>query len=280
MNTIDTTNIVDPNQDQPFFGKSLAFLQTATKQMIQGLVESIVGDSFDGSKAYVISRLNPYGTNQYTDGWVFYNYELYYCPGKSTTTAFSNVPVLTITDLSDSSVDPTQFSNGVNFNVHRLRTMVLSDAISGSGTVDLSACIYVQSKIASLKTPSYGTVLPGHRVQVNYLIDSDLNGWYTPSTGKFLPSPGWYEVSASLELIATAGSPVTFGYLNLEKNGSAYISLNGSSVLDAVNNRLIGVSGSYIFYANGTDYFNLVQGFFDQNVCTISSGLCTFKKVQ
>lgn len=142
MNKIKTSDIVDPTIQQPFTGKSLEFLQNATSAMINGLSQSMVGESYAAATAYVLKGLIAYGTNQYTEGYVLYSGELYYCPGKSTTTAFVNVPVLTITVANDATADPITFTDSVIRNVHNVRTLVLSDAVSGSGTFDLSAAIY------------------------------------------------------------------------------------------------------------------------------------------
>lgn len=145
MNRIITTDILDPTIQQPFTGRSLDFLQDANKSMVAEICKMRIGSGYSASVAYVMRGLVPYGTNQYTAGSVFFNGELYECAGKSTTTAFSNVPVLTITIADDATADPVIFTDSVSRSVHKKRTMVLSDAVSGSGTSDLSACLYINT---------------------------------------------------------------------------------------------------------------------------------------
>lgn len=145
MNRILTTSVIDPSIQQPFTTKSLDFLQDITKQATQGLVQTLVGDTFASGTTYVLSGLNPYGTNQYTSGYIFYNSELYVCAGKSSTTAFTGTPVCNISDTADSIADPLIFSDSIPRNVHRNRLITLSDLTSGSGIFNLSAATYVQN---------------------------------------------------------------------------------------------------------------------------------------
>ena len=146
MNKILTTSISDPSIGQPLTGKSLEFLQNANKESIAGLCEAMIGYNYSTSVYYVISGLYPYGTNQFKEGYVYYNGELFYSAGKVTTTAFSNIPVLTLTITNDATADPLTFTDNVSRNVHNVRRMVLSDAVSGTGTVDLANCVYVYTK--------------------------------------------------------------------------------------------------------------------------------------
>ena len=143
MNKILTTSISDPSIGQPLTGKSLEFLQNANKESIAGLCEAMVGISYSTSTYYIMSGLTAYGTNQYYAGYVYYNGELFYSAGKSSVTAFTNVPVLTLTVTNDATADPLTFTDNVSRNVHNVRRMVLSDAVSGTGTVDLYLCSYV-----------------------------------------------------------------------------------------------------------------------------------------
>lgn len=142
MNRIITTSVADPSIQQPFTARSLDFLQDASKEMIKGFALSLIGKIYDPTKYYVVSGLKAYGTNQISEGCIFFNGELYYSAGKSTTTAFVNVPVLTLT-VSDSPIDPVTFSDGTARKVHNVRHFVLSDAISGTGTVNYTSCIVI-----------------------------------------------------------------------------------------------------------------------------------------
>lgn len=181
MNNIDITQISDPSRQQPFTGKSLEFLQNATKEGLLALVTCMIGSGYDSSKAYVLYGGDAYGTNQYRAGYILWAGELYYTEGKLTTTAFVNVPVMTITVTNDAVADPLTFTDGSLKNVHKIRRLVLSDALAGSGTFNLSAAIYINT--------SWIAVLGG----VGF-----TGGWSNGSTGeppaRFKKQAGYVEL--------------------------------------------------------------------------------------
>lgn len=145
MNRIKTSDVLDPSIQQPFTARSLDFLQDSNKDMVKGIVLSLIGSIYDASKYYIISGLQGYGTNQISEGYVFFNGELYYCAGKTSTTAIANTLVLTIdtTTSINSPYDPVRFTDNIERAVHLLRRFVMTDAVSGTGTVDYSSCINV-----------------------------------------------------------------------------------------------------------------------------------------
>ena len=151
MNKIITTDVVDPLVQQPFTADSLDFLQDGNKEMIKGYALSVIGKIYDPTKYYVISGLDSYGTNQYKEGYIFYDGELYYCPGKSSTTSFSGVPVLNLVE-SNAPFDPVIFSDNTPHSVHKVRRFVMIDASSGSGTVDYLNCIFIDKSITYIPT--------------------------------------------------------------------------------------------------------------------------------
>ena len=176
MNKIITTDVVDPLVQQPFTADSLDFLQDANKEMIKAYALSVIGKIYDPTKYYVISGLDSYGTHQYKEGCIFYDGELYYCPGKSSTTSFSGVLVLNLVE-SNAPFDPVIFSDNTSHSVHKIRRFVMVDASSGSGTVDLSACILIDKSI------SYSTTLkaydgPGNEVVGGFTGSSFGYGQY------------------------------------------------------------------------------------------------------
>lgn len=147
MNKIITTDVVDPLVQQPFTADSLDFLQDGNKEMIKGYALSVIGKIYDPTKYYVISGLDSYGTHQYKEGYVFHDGELYYCPGKSNTTLFVNTPVLNLVE-SNAPFDPVTFSDNTTHSVHKIRRFIMSDAVSGSGTVDYVNCIFIDKSIS------------------------------------------------------------------------------------------------------------------------------------
>ena len=170
MNKIITTDVVDPLVQQPFTADSLDFLQDANKEMIKAYALSVIGKIYDTTKYYVISGLDNYGTHQYTEGYVFHDGELYYCPGKSNTTLFVDTPVLNLVE-SNAPFDPVIFSDNTSHSVHKIRRFVMIDASSGSGTVDLSACILIDKSI------TYNTTLKAYDGPGNEVV-----GGFTGST--------------------------------------------------------------------------------------------------
>ncbi len=169
MNKIITTDILDPNIQQPFTGKSLDFLQNSTKEQSAAFARGMIGDTYDSAVAYILHGVNTYGTNQYKEGYIFWAGEVFYCPGKASITAFVNVPVLTLTVANGATADPVTFSDLVSRNVHNVRTLVMSDAVAASGTFDLSDAVYVNHWTAY--TPTFeaytsGDVLVGGGVAV------------------------------------------------------------------------------------------------------------------
>lgn len=151
MNKIITTDVVDPLVQQPFTADSLDFLQDANKEMIKAYALSVIGKIYDPTKYYVISGLDFYGTNQYKEGYIFYDGELYYCPGKSSTTAFVNTPVLNLVE-TNAPFDPVIFSDNTSHSVHKIRRFAMVDAVSGSGTVDYFSCIFIDKSITYIPT--------------------------------------------------------------------------------------------------------------------------------
>ncbi len=142
-NKILTNSIVDPTIQQPWTGPELAFLQNNISEQISGLGTVLVGSTYALNTPYIMFGLTPTGSNRYSEGWIFYNNELYYSSGKTSTTAFSNVPVFVLTITNDPTVDPLMFSDSIARNVTNIRRMNIVDAVSGSGTFDYSACIFL-----------------------------------------------------------------------------------------------------------------------------------------
>ena len=125
MNKIITTDVVDPLVQQPFTADSLDFLQDGSKEMIKSYALSCIGKIYDPTKYYVISGLDSYGTHQYKEGCIFYDGELYYCPGKSNTTLFVNTPVLNLVE-SNAPFDPVTFSDASTHSVHKIRRFIIT----------------------------------------------------------------------------------------------------------------------------------------------------------
>jgi hypothetical protein len=201
-----TNSISDPLIGQPWTGPSLNFLQNGFNVQTSGLAQSIIGRSYNNANTYVLSGLQPYGTNQYYPGYIFYQGEIFYCAGKSSTTSFTHIPILTLTITNDPIADPLLFTDAISRNVHNIRTMVLSDGISGSGTVDLSTCIYTQQDWVYYQIQSSDLHFNTSVASVNGAAAHDL---------RYLKINNTVTVDFNFSMFANPGPSEVFVYLNL-----------------------------------------------------------------
>lgn len=142
MDKIDTSQVSDPTSEQPFLAPSLAFLQNATKDMLNGLAYGQLGDTLYGSSSSVgvaISgcNYNGFGTSIFF-GYIFYNNELYSFSGATGLNLYSNVPVVVQDFTDDTTIDPIEFTDGALKNVHKKRRLKVVDQASGTGLFDLA----------------------------------------------------------------------------------------------------------------------------------------------
>ncbi len=203
MNRIKTTDVVDPSIQQPLTTKSLDFLQDANKETTLALATAFIGDNYDSTLPYILTGLDIYGTHQYHEGYVLYGGEVYYSAGKSGTTAFSNMPVMTITTTNDSIADPVTFTDGVARNVHNVRRMVLSDAVSGTGTFNLTAATRVQNS-AKTYTPTLTATAIGGAV--------NSTGFTGTATGKYTFKHNTLNIYMNVTNVATFSTSVELGF--------------------------------------------------------------------
>jgi hypothetical protein len=143
MKKINTSFVVDPSIQQPFTVKSLDFLHSGNKQMIEALCIHLIesrGRTYSTSVPYKLVDNAP------TYSYIFFNGELYYF--NEAVLAFANVAV--INTGADATADPLQFSDGVNRDVHDNRVLQRSTNALGTGVFDLI-------DIVDLSVP-YGTV--------------------------------------------------------------------------------------------------------------------------
>ena len=153
MNKIITTAVSDPSVALPFGANQLDFIQQSVFDMLNGVCSFIVGDNFDSSKGYVISGLGHIG-NIYFTGYVYFlnedgNQELFFCPGKDIT-GFVHAPRLIINNTTYASYDPVEFSDSSLHNIDQIRTLDISDVVSGGCL--LSTLVFCQQETITLRT--------------------------------------------------------------------------------------------------------------------------------
>ncbi len=88
-------------------------------------------------------------------GAVFYNGEIYLCPAFVDATITNDI-VGTITTAYD-ALDPLLFSDGNSYDVHQVKTIVWSDAVSGSGDIDYADLVYPSKQNSYTPTVSGGS---------------------------------------------------------------------------------------------------------------------------
>lgn len=137
-NIILTNSIIDPLISQPWTGPELQYLQGNISGSTNGLALGLIGDAYSANTGFILYGLDAYGTNQYNNGYVFYNNELFYSSGKTSTLGFTNVPVMVLDIANDPTVDPLMFSDNISRDVTNTRTLKLVDALAGTGLFDLT----------------------------------------------------------------------------------------------------------------------------------------------
>lgn len=158
-------------------------------------------------------------------GAIFYNGEIYLCPAFVDATITNDI-VGTITTAYDSS-DPILFSDGSSYNVHQVKTIVWSDAVSGSGDID-----YADVKI---QNGTIKTVIP--------IGDWDMDANPTKNVG-------WTNVDAAkvISVKAVIRDDANTFFYPLDMMDSATFVIQG---------------GAYAFFTNQVQLVRLTGGYFD-----------------
>jgi hypothetical protein len=142
MNYIDTSQISDPLKQQPFLGASLQFLQNAGREMVKGICRSRIGEglySISNTNGIVIAGcVSSSGGDVYSDGFIFFDDELYYFPGATGVLAFAPSAIFVESLTNDGTIDPITFSDLSTGSVHKIKRLVLQAGASGTGAFDLT----------------------------------------------------------------------------------------------------------------------------------------------
>lgn len=179
----------------PLKSGSLVHIQNAYQEALNSTVLAIISQGiYDPTVGYILHGcINSGSGTTYTisAGAVFFNGEIYQVAASTFTITGLQVPVGTITTsyFSDPTADPVAFTDGVSRNVHEIRTIVFSAGLSGSGTVNYSACVdmryrpiaaigqVVQWKLPSGVLTDYFTLGVGiHPLTKGFAIADGTNG--------------------------------------------------------------------------------------------------------
>lgn len=156
---IKTNSIVDPAIQQPFTGKSLAWLQQWGEDSTFYLVRSMLGDDNYTAGAFAVQGVRNTGsgaTVNISTGAILYAGEFFVCDGLSTTLTGANVVVANIVETFDGTIDPITFTDGVPRSVHSVRKIVLTQGLTGSGMFDYSTIVFIQDLSPKIKRIAIG----------------------------------------------------------------------------------------------------------------------------
>lgn len=137
MKKISTANITTA-VGMPIKSGSLQHIQSAYQEALDALAKNALG-SVDPTKVYVLwgcVDTGP-GSTYYviSEGAVYYNGEIYYVPAVAISSGYA-VANIDTSYFSAANADPVQFTDGISYNVHEIRQMVITDAAPGSGVAD------------------------------------------------------------------------------------------------------------------------------------------------
>lgn len=148
MNIINTSLIVDPAVQQPLTGKSLTFLQDATKELLSSIVASLDPVAYLASSPIVLQgceKTSLGGNNySYNAGFVFFGGEIYYLP-VITSVSITVSDQVNIVITNDATADPVTFSDGSVKNVHNVRNVTVVNGTLGTGTFNYADCVFINN---------------------------------------------------------------------------------------------------------------------------------------
>lgn len=129
---------------QPYTKVTHEWYNSMITEAIEALGKGLVGTNSNFVVLYgCVNSASP--NANISAGAIFYNGEIYLCPA-FVDASITNAIVGTITTAYDSS-DPILFSDGNSYDVHEVKTIVWSDAVSGSGDIDFSDLIVQKGTI-------------------------------------------------------------------------------------------------------------------------------------
>jgi len=130
---ISAPSASDPNVQQPLPIRSVLFLQDSVKYALQHLATSLIGNSFDLTKVYILYgcvKTVGGGNDSFTQGAVYYFGEIFYVSAASFATGTDYAYLL----ISNGSQDPIKMKYGTSDNVHNLRRVIISGTAASGGS--------------------------------------------------------------------------------------------------------------------------------------------------
>lgn len=273
MKTIDTSNVTSSSR-QPLLGRSITHLNEGMVETFTSILKNII-PNYTTNDVVILEGLVDSGTvgvnYNITAGSVYYNGEVYQVAAGSGVFA-GTVAVLTATTTYQSG-DPVTMTDGTLKNVHQIKTMVISNAATGSGTKDYLSCKRIISNgvFAKLTTVGSGAASTSFTLTGWDASPIDDDGIFNITTGRLTPKLGRYKIS--LCVTASPSTTPTGSYeLNIYKNGVLLDLVIGDSFLGTNAQRGLQFNNYVLTQTTATDYYTFVL--------TTVSGTYTYSSVQ
>lgn len=273
MKKINTSNVTSTAK-QPLLGRSITHLTEGIVETFDSVLKKIMY-SYSAGDVVILEGLVDSGTAgvnfNISAGSVYYNGEVYQVAAASGVYA-GTVAVLTLTTTYQSG-DPVTFTDGSSHSVHEINKMVISNAVSGSGTKDYTSCkkLIANPVFAKLTTVGSGAASTSFTLTGWDASPIDDDGIFNITNGRLTPKLGRYKLS--LCVTATPSTSPTGAYeLNIYKNGVLYDLVVGDSFLGTNAQRVAQFNNYVITQTTTTDYWTFVL--------TTVSGTYTYSSVQ
>lgn len=273
MKKINTSNVTSTAK-QPLLGRSITHLTEGIVETFDSVLKKIIY-SYSAGDVVILEGLVDSGTVgvnfNISAGSVYYNGEVYQVAAASGVYA-GTVAVLTLTTTYQSG-DPVQFTDGSTHNVHEINKMVISNAVSGSGTKDYTSCkkLIANPVFAKLTSVGSGAASTSFTLTGWDASPIDDDGIFNITNGRLTPHLGRYKIS--LCVTATPSTSPTGAYeLNIYKNGVLFDLVCGDSFLGSNAQRVAQFNNYVITQTTATDYWTFVL--------TTVSGTYTYSSVQ
>ncbi len=136
MKKLDTTNETSSSWS-PYKVETKKFVQDSYSEMINALVLERINNKYVTDSVVVLWGCVNTGTGTtyvISAGAIYCNGEVYLLQALPSTVLATGA-VCNLSDVPDSIADPTTFSDNATWNIHRVRTAVIANGASGSGTL-------------------------------------------------------------------------------------------------------------------------------------------------
>lgn len=190
MKKIDTSNVTSSSR-QPLLGRSVTHLQEGSAESLDAIAQKVIGKYTANDVVILYGCINSGSTSgagnpfSVSAGAVYYNGEIYTTNAVSGNFTGTNVIVGTLTTTYQSG-DPVTMTDGTLKNVHQVRTFVISQAASGSGTKDHTAFKQTEKVRSELTQSSYAVTSAWATVtSLTYTTpnDGETRTWMISYTG-------------------------------------------------------------------------------------------------